>query len=353
MAEHQQLSSRVKAYRQRQSWTQAELAERAGISRAAVSAIEIDRVVPSVTAALALARTLDCSVEDLFGPTELANAEPAWAWPPIPSPCRYWHARVQGRTIHYPVEATAAGEVAHDGIFKNGSFIPNSETAPAMTLVLASCDPAAGLLAAEYTRLTGFRLLALARPSRQALSLLGQGLVHVAGVHFATPGEPDGNSRAVRNNLGAGYRLLRVARWQEGLSVAPAARVSTVAGALRAKLRWVGRQPGSAARQCLDDLRPNRSPPKRFAFDHRGVTDAVRSGWADIGVCHRLVSDEAGLRFFPLREEDFDFCYSMASEGDPRIDALRRVVRSSSYRRLLGEFPGYETAHTGEIDEVR
>jgi DNA-binding XRE family transcriptional regulator len=44
-----------------------ELAGRAGISRAAVSAIEGDRLSPSVTTALALAAVLDCSVEELFG----------------------------------------------------------------------------------------------------------------------------------------------------------------------------------------------------------------------------------------------------------------------------------------------
>jgi len=48
-------------------WSQAELARRADIPRTSVSAIEGDRLTPSVTAALALARVLECSVEELFG----------------------------------------------------------------------------------------------------------------------------------------------------------------------------------------------------------------------------------------------------------------------------------------------
>src|SRR5262245_27160392 len=211
----------VKASRQQRGWSQAELARRAGISRAAVSAIEVDRLVPSVAAALSLAAALGCTVEDLFGLAARGQAEPEWAWPPAVTPCRYWLAQVRGRALRYPVEATAAGVVAHDGVFHDGSFAARGDVDGTATLVLACCDPAAGLLAGEAARATGFRLLVLPRSSRQAVSLLGQGLVHAAGVHFATDDEPDGNARTVRGTLGAGYRLLRVARWQEGLSVAP------------------------------------------------------------------------------------------------------------------------------------
>jgi putative molybdopterin biosynthesis protein len=133
------------------------------------------------------------------------------------------------------------------------------------------------------------------------------------------------------------------------LSVAPSARVATVDAALRARLRWVGREPGSAARACLDELRPNRPSPRRLARDHRGVAEAVRCGWADAGVCHRLAAEEAGLQFFGVREELFDLCYPASSAGDPRLAALIRVVRSASYRRLLGEIPGYATGQTGEV----
>lgn len=46
--------------------TQAELAERAGITRASVNAIEAGRMVPSIYLALKLARALDVSVDELF-----------------------------------------------------------------------------------------------------------------------------------------------------------------------------------------------------------------------------------------------------------------------------------------------
>jgi len=75
----------------------------------------------------------------------------------------------------------------------------------------------------------------------------------------------------------------------------------------------------------------------------------VRCGWADAGVCHRLVCEGAGLDFLPVRREGFDLCYPVAAEGDPRVAGLLRVVRSPAYRRLLGELPGYDTAGAGDV----
>jgi molybdate-binding protein len=301
---------------------------------------------------LALAAAFGCQVEELFGLAAAAEAEPDWAWPPSVVPCRYWEARVGGRTVRYPVEAAPDGVVPHDGVFRDGSFIASGEADPAATLVLACCDPAAGLLAAGYSRSSGFRLIVLPRSSGEALALLGRGLVHVAGVHFAADDEPDGNVRAAREALGSGFRLLRAARWQEGLSVALGTGVRTAGEALRAGLRWVGREQGSAARRCLDKLLEGRPTPRRLARDHRGVAEAVRCGWADIGLCHRLVCEEAGLQFLGVRQEDFDLCYPAAAEGDRRIAALLGVVRSPLYRRLLGELPGYDLTQAGEMQGV-
>src|SRR5262249_41227772 len=155
--------------------------------------------------------------------------------------------------------------------------------------------------------------------------------VHVAGVHLATVGQPEGNAAIVRRELGTGYTLLRVARWEEGVAAPPALRLTSVGQAVGSRLRWVGREPGSGARQCLDELLGDRRPPRRLASSHRGVAEAVRSGWADAGICLRLVTEEAGLDFLRVREEFYDLCFQELWEGDYRIQALLRVVRSSSY----------------------
>jgi molybdate-binding protein len=186
-----------------------------------------------------------------------------------------------------------------------------------------------------------------------SLNLLGQGLVHVAGVHMSVADQPDGNASIVREELGLGYGLVRVARWEEGITFAPSRRLSSVRAALRSNLSWIGREAGSGARQCLDELLGHRRAVARCeASDHRGVAEAVKSGWADAGVCLRLVSEEAGLDFLGVREEAYDLCFPARWQGDIRIQALLNVVRSPSYRRALGELPGYKSAETGDLLHV-
>src|SRR5580704_1651677 len=80
---------RLKEFRMRRGWTQGELARRAGISRAAVSAIEINRMVPSVAAALKLAACLECTVKNLFGHAA-PDASNEWAWTPHVLQSRFW-----------------------------------------------------------------------------------------------------------------------------------------------------------------------------------------------------------------------------------------------------------------------
>ena len=113
---------------------------------------------------------------------------------------------------------------------------------------------------------------------------------------------------------------------------------------MQSRLRWIGREPGSAAHECMSELAPAGLAARRIARDHRGVVDAIRSGWADVGVCLRLTCEEAGLQFLTLRDEFFDLCYAEQAESDPRIQALLRVLHSTDYRRLLSNLPGYSLA---------
>jgi molybdate-binding protein/transcriptional regulator with XRE-family HTH domain len=354
MAKLPAFENHLRALRVGRGWSQDEVARRSGLSRAGVSAIETGRLVPSAAAALALAAAFGGRVEDLFRLRRPDHEGASWAWLPRRGPCRYWHAEVGGRTWLYPVEATPLGVVPHDGVAEEDGGSPRSRagTDPSRNLVVASCDPAVGLLAAELARTADVRLTVLPRPSRTALALLGQGLVHAAGVHLAKADDGAGNAPAVKAALGKGYSLLRVARWEEGVAFSAALRLPTIREAVASPLRWVGRQDGSGARQCLDELLGGRRPPRRLASDHRGVAEAVRSGWADAGVCLRLVSDEAGLDFLSVRHEVYDLCVPDRWKADPRLQALADVVRSKSYRRSLGELPGYDSTETGAFQRV-
>ena len=349
MSDERQLRNRVKASRDGRGWSQEELAQRAGISRASVSAIEIHRLVPSVAAAMALAKAFGCGVEDLFGVGD-DMVEERWAWQNPSVPCRFWRAKVGNRILRYPAELTVAGMLPHDGILEPDEQRIVREGNPERTLVMASCDPAAGLVASEYERATGFRLLPLHRSSREALNLLRQGLVHVAGIHLASAENESGNACAAKAILGEGFSLLRLATWDEGLAVGRSK--SSVGAVLRANLRWVGRELGAGARQCQDEILGNRPEPRRLARNHSGVAEAIRCGWADVGVCLRLVSDQAGLGFIHVRNEAYDLCFPTAFESDPRIRKLLELLRSPSTRSLFASLPGYELSRSIETRAI-
>ncbi len=359
------LDNEVRTYRMRLGWSQEELANRSGLSRAGISAIETGRLVPSTAAALALASAMRCTVESLF---RLAGTRPSegreeWAWAP-PSPgWRYWRAEVGGRRYLYPVEVSPLGLLPHDGTVQDGSPEDHSPNDPARTLVLACCDPAAGVLAAELVRQTGVRLIVLRRTSRAGLDLLTRGLVHAAGVHLARADEAEGNIESIRQHLGeepgrrGDYQVLRVADWDEGIALRPGLGLSTIRDVVAAKLRWVLREPGSGAGQCLDEIlqgsgvrQPSGRSPR--ALDHRGVADAIRAATADAGICLRLASEEAGLGFLSVRREAYEICLPDPLLADPRGRALLQVVRSPAYRRLLADLPGYDAAKTGDLRPV-
>lgn len=345
--------NRVRECRTAAGLTQAELAERADISRTAVTAIEGGRLVPSVAAALALARTLGCSVEELFG-TPLQQWQPAWAWTPGRTPSRYWLAEVSGAVRAFPVESTPRGEMAHDGVAADSSDsavdrLSGSSIEPRDTLVMAGCDPAVSLLARHYENNSRFRMLTLQRSSRKALDLLARGLVHVAGIHLSPATQSDGNSRVVAKELGSGYRLLRLADWEEGIAFRDTGQRRSIESLLKPKVRWVAREPGSGARLCMDELFGKPRHFRHSAMDHHSVTAAIQGGWADAGVCPRLVGDEAGLSFLSVRWETYDLCYSAGLEDDPRLRMLLLTVRDLRLRSIFGELPGYDIGRMGEL----
>jgi len=337
--------------RESRGWSQAELARRAGVPRTSVSAIEGHRLTPSVTTALVLARALECSVEELFssGASATPLNQPQWAWNPRSEPCRYWEAEVLGRKLLYPVEGPCFNLSPHDGVWQDGIGRDVQTSMADTTLVIACCDPAIGLLAAEYARVSGFRMLVFPRGGAAAMGLLKRGLVHIAGMHRSTIDQPDRNADSVRSQLGNGYSLLRSADWQEGVALATDDRSRSLQSIARVKRRWALREPGSGARECLDSLMGGKEARGRLVPGHMAVAEAVRAGWAEAGVCVRLAAEEAGLNFIPVQTEALDFCFSTDLTREPRVQALIRLLRSRAHRRLLSELPGYDARGTGEL----
>lgn len=306
--------------------------------------------MPSVAVALRLAAVLGESVETLFG-NDGAHPAAVWAWSPRNSADpRVWRASVNGRLALYPVEPTAAGTIAHDAVAHSGKVdLIASEWRPDRTLVLAGCDPTVGLLVQEIGARHGVRVLPLLRSSTQALDLLRQGLAHMAGVHFTNSSGQSANEQAVQSSIGPGCCLIHQVRWDAGVAFDPRRREHSLRALLRADVRWVNREEGSAARRLFDAHLGAQRPKgyEHVVTDHRAVAATISSGWAEAGICVRPAAAEAHLAFLPLHQEAYELCVAESLLDDPRVAALTSTLRSLHYRRVIGDVPGCASTETG------
>lgn len=346
MTHQKQPISRIREFRERCGWSQADLAIRAGISRTAVSAIEGERLTPSVATALSLAESFGCTVEELFG-RKNKTASPRWAWLPDRSPGRCWLAELQGEFLAYSPADAGTTYWPHDATDPAQELSNETRELARRTLVIATCDPAVGLLARELWDSSGIRLLAITRSSRQALQALREGLVHLAGVHLSSQNASE-NRTVAQEILQEEFDLLTIGDWQSGVALSTANGPRSLRSLSQSRLSWIGREKGSGAYECLQQVLGDRLP-KRTARDHKGVAEAIRNGWGDAGISLRWVAEEYGLGFVGVRQEQYDLCLSSRMKHDHRYAALLRAVRSPSFRRALVALPGVAPHRSGDL----
>ncbi len=68
------MNNRLRVLRAERSWSQAELAERLGVSRQTVNAIETGKYDPGLPLAFKVARLFEQRIEDIFDPDEVRDA---------------------------------------------------------------------------------------------------------------------------------------------------------------------------------------------------------------------------------------------------------------------------------------
>jgi putative transcriptional regulator len=62
------MKTRLRVLRAEREWSQAELAERLGVSRQTINAIETEKYEPSLTLAFKIARLFEMKIEEIFLP---------------------------------------------------------------------------------------------------------------------------------------------------------------------------------------------------------------------------------------------------------------------------------------------
>ncbi|MEE9282312.1 MAG: substrate-binding domain-containing protein [Myxococcota bacterium] len=316
--------------------TQAELAREAGVSRPRVSAIEAGRHTPSVTAALALARALGASVEELF-PSEEAAAvavvEPAGEGAPLRL------GRVGDRLVYAALPDRGAGATlfgAPDGVMRGGrvEILPAAET---RGLVIAGCDPALGLIA-DLLPARGHRALPVHATTAAAQAALAAGRCHVALVH----GRP--------SDLGAppdGVRRFSLARWRVGIAHTPASSLSLEQLA-SGSVRLARRAPGAAAQTALMRALEKEAPSVRLrgpvAMSHLDAARRVALGAVDGGITIEPCARAYDLAFDPLEEHRVELWIAAPFAAHPAIQALADLLGSPAFRTRTQNLQGYELA---------
>ncbi len=330
--------------------SQQELAMRLGVSRQAIAAIEAGLSDPSLKVAIALARELGAGVEELFSPTIEYPQVQATSVAPELAATRAKFSDVAGRPVALPLAGDYSlnvGFSAADAVISGTdgntlTLVPSREMPTA--LIVAGCDPALALLPGVITYLEP-RVECLWWPASnaEALALLREGLVHVAGFHLAV-GEPLPAVDAA---------LFRFARWREGLAFRS---MPPTAMQVRQGLRLANRQSGSEARRMVDQyLRENELlleevPGYESSITaHALVGSALAAGVADYGVTTEPVALAFGLGFTELAIEDFILAIPSDFVPTRQIRLLFQALTSQQFRSQLAAIRGYlEVERSGE-----
>lgn len=354
--------------RQARGLSQQQLAGMAGVSRQAVSAVESGQSDPSLRVALALARALGLSVEEVFGPSAPDLLVQARAVGPLggdgarvtlaPMGDGFIALPLSGTTTmragFVPATGLAAGAATADGPGPGDRVRPIGPPRP--TLIVAGCDPALPLLDGPLALLdppVAFSWWPC--PSRQALRLAAQGVVHVAGTHLLGQGGQY-NTGPAAEALPQGGDVIGFCSWREGLVLrADAGRGMASVGDLAEQgLRLVNREPGAEARSLLD------RELARFGIDgsqlagygsqvtgHLQVAEAIVAGLADAGVASEPAALAYGLAFIPLSVEHFDLVIPADQAGSREVQGLLKVLSSRWLLDQVASLPGYDPARCG------
>ena len=219
--------NRLRLARQARGFSQQQVANMARVSRQAVSAVESGNSDPSLRVAFALASALGMTIEALFGADDPVAPVTATSAAPLGRRgARVTLAPIGDEYVAFPLRGATAGR---------GGFLPASGLvtgtdrdsgkisrnirpigAPRPTLVAAGCDPALPLLEAPLRLLdppVAFSWWPC--PSREALRLAADGLVHVAGTHLRGPGS-DYNITPAADLLPGGGEVTGFCSWRKG-----------------------------------------------------------------------------------------------------------------------------------------
>jgi putative molybdopterin biosynthesis protein len=366
--------NRLREKRQALALSQKQLADLAGITRQAVSALEANQYSPATSVALHLARALRCRVEDLFSIKtggEIVDGEMLGSIPTGAGKVRAQVTQVSDRLLVRPLDgfgeltslsATADGLIIGPGADKNHVRLRllKDREAVQRKVVVAGCDPAMFLAAGHLRKQDKENLVPCLMGNSIALGALKRREVHAAGVHLADDRSGVWNLPDLQRSLGGmDCMVVTFAHWEEGLIVRQGTpkKIRGATDLARPRIRLVNREKGSGARRLLDrQLQTAGIPTARIkgygdeVLSHLEVASRVKAGLADVGVGVRAAASICALDFIPLQRERYDLVIPKTHyDSLPGLRTLLDLIVSKPFRDELEALGGYDTRDTGRI----
>lgn len=364
----EEIRCELAAIRKSRGVSAAELARRSGVTRQTIHAVENGTYVPNTAVSLRIAAALEVTVEEIFrlpspkGVSGLKVRAEILASTPVAAGMAVRLATVGEATIGVPAGLEPYFLRDADAVVTKPQRAHAAETLPFSEaaenrVVLAGCDPAIGLLAAQLAREEGTELLPAAASSHRSLEWLRKGKVHIAGTHLRDPQSGEFNLPFLRRLFG-GENLVVVtfAHWEEGLLTTRGnpLGIRTAADLARRGLRFLNREPGSGSRALFDRLAVEAgldtrklSASGRLASGHLAAAYAISRGEADCCIATRSAAQAFGLDFVPLQQERFDLVLRRRDVSLAAVQAVLGMLQKATFRRKLECQAGYETRRTG------
>jgi putative molybdopterin biosynthesis protein len=372
--EHDQLQidNRLRSRRQAAGLSQKQLAQMAGITRQAVSAVEANQYSPATSVALQLARALRCRVEDLFSVKsggEIIEGELIGTLPRRRN-IRAQISQVEDRLLVRPLDGV--GELTSLSACADGLIVSSVHkkrvkvkllkdlASVRRKIVAAGCDPAMFLAAEHLKKRAEEELAPCLMGSNIALDTLKRGEVHLAGVHLVDENSGAWNLPDLRRKLkGTDCVVVTFAHWQEGFIIRPGnpKDIRSIADLTQSAVTFVNRENGSGARRLLDRLLKAGGIEgfrvKGYddeVLSHLDVAARIKAGLADVGIGVQSAASICGLDFISLQRERYDLVIPKAHyQTQPGLRALLETIVGKSFRDELDGLGGYDTRETGKL----
>ena len=217
-------------------------------------------------------------------------------------------------------------------------LLGESASLPDLMVIGSHCVGVDRLL--SRLREQGWQSRSLAVGSMGGVRAARRGECDLAGTHLMDAASGIYNEHLVT----PGLRWVKGYRRRQGLVVRP--QTLDLTGmkeeALRKRLtdpelRMINRNRGSGTRVLLDQLLGEARPSGFWmeASSHNAVATAVAQGRADWGITIESVAQDAGLVFYFLQDEEYDFLIPEARLEQPAVQAFLELLTAPQGQELL------------------